>query len=583
MKKTTTILLALVAIASSAFGRTNSGEATLESGNPYTILSECDTTVKARLSGSFSFGSRQVRHIVYEYPSADADGKAVTISGVIMIPSDILDGSSPCDGVVMYNHYTLGSPEDAPSLGGDGLSAISAMLSNPLRPNYIIVASDYIGYGSSIDHNVSYISGDTNGRNALDGLLAARRLFEDRGIPQGKYLFNLGYSQGGTESMFAAKLTDTEEKYRGIRFDKTFSGGGPLDFEQIFTHYVNRDACDDIADVVLMLISVNENYHLGIDYKDMFKEPMASKALEYFKAKNKSVVSEIGVTAMDSIHEVLQPEFMNPESDIAKKFRAKLKEISLTEGWEPDITKNYYIEHSRHDNYVPIQSVRSIIPWMREKGFKPSIVPGKSSLQTCTVVFKLKHQQSGIVWAIQTMAAIQFWPVLYYEGEQNRYFKGVVGDMNLMKVIKTLESWGIDLNKIVKNGGLSRKKNPKSFNLFDLIPNIDDVLAKVDLTTDDLLEMCEDSGISQADIMVAYATIMATKSEAPAALDGLLPEDEEFESVIEVLPAPGDNVKSPTLEERLEAPLYLIRSYEQKLADWFRRGGFNVDYDLWGM
>ena len=89
---------------------------------------------------------------------------------------------------------------------------------------------------------------------------------------------------------------------------------------------------------------------------------------------------------------------------------ATLKSISVTEGWEPDITKRYYIEHSRHDNYVPIQSVRGIIPRMTEKGFKPTIVPGKSNLQTATLVFKLKHQQSGIVWAIQTLAAIQFWP-----------------------------------------------------------------------------------------------------------------------------------------------------------------------------
>ena len=402
MKKITLILLALVALVLTSAAQDAS----------YRILSENDYTAKAKLGGNFSFGSREVKLVVYDYPSTDADGKAVTISGVIMIPTNILDGSVPCDGVVMYNHYTVGSPDDVPSKCEKGLNEISALLANPLRPNYIVVASDYIGYGSSIDHNVSYICGDTNGRNALDGLLAARQFFKDRNIPQGKYLFNMGFSQGGTESMFAAKLTDTEKKYKDIRFDKTFSGGGPLDFEQIYSIYVERDACDDIADVIMMLISVNENYHLGIDYKDIFKEPVASKALDYFTT------------------------FMNLESEPAKKLRAKLKEISLTTGWEPDTTKNYYIEHSRHDNYVPIQSVRGIIPWMKEKGFKPSLVPGKSSLQTCTVVFKLKHQQSGIVWAIQTMAAIQFWPVLYYEGEQNRYFRDVVGDIQIAEIQK---------------------------------------------------------------------------------------------------------------------------------------------------
>ena len=527
----------------------------------YRILSESEYTAKAQLGGNFSFGSRQVRLMVYDYPSTDADGNVVTISGVIMIPSDILDGSVPCDGIVMYNHYTVGSPNDVPSKCGKGLNEISALLANPLRPNYIVVASDYIGYGSSIDHNVSYICGDTNGRNALDGLLAAKQLFDDRNIPQGKFLFNMGYSQGGTESMFAAKLTDTESKYKDIRFDKTFSGGGPLDFEQIYSIYVARDACDDIADVILMLMSVNENYHLGIDYKDMFQEPVASKALDYFRTKDKSVMADIGVLSKDSIHQVLTPDFMNLESEPAKKMRAKLKEISLTTGWEPDITKNYYIEHSRHDNYVPIQSVRGIIPWMRDKGFQPSLVPGKSSLQTCTVVFKLKHQQSGIVWAIQTMAAIQFWPVLYYEGEQNRHYRDIVGDLDVMKLIKTLESWGIDLRKIVNEGSLARNRS----NVFDLIPNFGETLGKVGLTTDDLQEMLEDSGIDMIMVARVYGYLKL-------GIDPLNPTA-----------APAEESARTQLEERIEAPLYLLRSYEQTLANWFLLAGYDVNYNLWGL
>ena len=548
MKKINIMLLALTASVLTAAAQ-----------DSYTILSECDTLVKAQLGGDFSFGSRQVRHIVYEYPSTDAEGNAATVSGIIMIPADIYDGSVPCDGIIMYNHYTMGDPSEALSLSGEALDAVTGILANPLKPNYIIVASDYIGYGSSIDSNVSYICGDTNGRNSLDGLLAAKQLFEDRQIPQGKFLFNIGYSQGGTESMFAAKLTDTEEKYKSIRFDKTFSGGGPLDFEKIYSIYAKQDVVDDIADVVLMLISANENYHLGFDYHDMFQEPLASKALEYFKAKDKSVLSEIGVMDCDRISQVMQPVFLDMESEPVQKLCAKLREISLTTGWEPDVTKNYYIEHSRHDNYVPIQSVRNIIPWMTEKGFDPSIVPGKSSLQTATIVFKLKHQESAIVWAIQTMAAIQFWPVLYYEGEQNRYFRSIVGDLDIMKVIKTLESLGIDLRKIIKDKSLSRSNLPVNYTLFDLIPDIGDVLAKVDLTTDDLEEMCNDAGISQVDILMAYAYLMT---------------EEETEE------AP---VATTTLEERVEAPLFLLRSYEQTLANWFKLAGYDVNYELWGM
>lgn len=545
------------------------------SAQEYRILSDETTTVKAKI-GDFSAGSRQVRLIVYDYPSVDGEGQPATVSGVILIPSDIADGTVPCDGIIMYNHYTIGKPEDAPSQGGDAMTAINALVANPLKPNYIIVASDYVGYGSSASHNIAYISGDTNGRNSLDGLIAARQLLSDEQIAQGKYLFNIGFSQGGTESMFAAKLTDTEEKYKDIRFDKTCSGGGPLDFENLYSSYVKQDKCEDLADVVMMLISVNENHHLGISYNDLFQEPVASKAIEYFTTKRKSVVSEIGVTSMDHISQVLQPAYMDLKSDAAKSLCEKLREIGLTKDWEPDVTKNYYIEHSRHDNYVPIQCVRGIIPWMTEKGFDPSIVPGKSTLQTCTAVFKLKHQESAIVWAIQTMAAIQFWPVLYYEGEQNRYYHEVMHDMNLMKVIKTLESWGIDLRKLINDGELNLSKEaqaaieasadstatgaplrqPERWTWFDLIPGIDDTLAKVGLTTDDLEEMCDDAGISAVDLLEAYSYIKLG-IEIPSA--------------------------SSSAEQRTEAPLFLLRQYEQQLAAWYLFYGFNIGYEAWGM
>ena len=70
MKKTVIIFLALVATTISS-----------AADNAYKILHECDTTVKAQLGGSFSFGSRLVKHFVYEYPSTDADGQEVTVSG----------------------------------------------------------------------------------------------------------------------------------------------------------------------------------------------------------------------------------------------------------------------------------------------------------------------------------------------------------------------------------------------------------------------------------------------------------------------------------------------------------------------
>ena len=126
--------------------------------------------------------------------------------------------------------------------------------------------------------------------------------------------------------------------------------------------------------------------------------------------------------------------------------------------------------------------------------------------------------------------------------------------MNLMKAIKTLESLGIDLKKVVDDGGFARRR----VNLFDLIPDIEEKLKVVDLTTDDLNEMCEDSGLTIQDLALAYLylkTGIGAREHAP----------------------------STSLEENVEAPLYLLRSYEQKLANWFMLAGYDVNYNLWGL
>ena len=542
----------------------------------YHILHQTDTTLKVKLE-RVSLGSRGVRYYVYEYPSVAPDGESVTISGVILAPLDIVSGDVPCDGVIMFNHHTLGNPSQAPSQGD--LEMPSAMLANPLKPNYIIVMSDYIGYGSSIDRPAAYLCGDTNARNCLDGLLAARRLLSDQQIAQGKYLFNIGYSQGATESMYAAKLCDMEPKYQGIVFDKTFAGGGLLDTRKALEEYVSRDECDAINDVAMFLISINEWHHMGIKYSDLFKEPIASYIEKAIKTKNKG---DLGIYGLDSLHQLLQPAYMNPSSAPAKALSAKLDEIAITNGWKPNLDRQYFIEHSRHDNYVPVQCARTMITWMRQQGFKPSIVPGKSSLQTNMLVFKLNHQQSAIVWTVQTMAAIQFWPVLYYEGEQNRFYREVVHDLNLMKLIKYLESWGIDLRKIIRQsnsrtfvkdindaitdgtlepeGSMRQLSAMRRASFFEILGQITGVLGKLGLTLTDFYEMLEDSGITLVDIadVVAYLTSSPDASRSLAASSSL-----------------------PTEADGTEPTLYLPRLYEQTLVDWLRTAGINVDDMIW--
>lgn len=557
MKKIALTLLAIVALTAA-----RAQEIT------YKILHECDTTLSAKID-FLPIGSRAARFIAYEYPSVDIDGKALNVSGCVLIPADVLNGTVPCDGVILYNHFTIDGNAQRPSAGGFGLRDISILLASPLKPNYIVVASDYVGYGSSSDHKLAYLCGDVDARASLNGLIAARQMLKERNIPLGKYQFNIGYSQGGSVAMAVAKLRDMEYKNKGITFDKTFVGGAMLDVEKGYADYVKTDAYPDWRFVVGYLVSVNENYKLGLKYSDIFKEPVASKIAEFIKTKDSGVLYDESMGKIDSLHQVLQPAYMDPESEQLKALMSKLSQEKLVNGWKPDTTQNYLIVHSRHDKHVPVQSSRAVLKWMKEQGFKSSIVPGKTRLQTDMVVFKLGHTQAAIVWAIQTLAAIQFWPVLYYEGEQNRYYNSVVRDLNLLKAVKLLGSLGIDLRSLISGSGSGSGSGSASgsassssglggiADIMQTLTKVSDVLKRLDLTVSDVFEMLEDSGISINDI-VEVVNYMNTKPETAA--------------------AKGNYV----LSEESEAPIYLLKLYEQTLANWFLMAGYDVNYNQWG-
>ena len=97
---------------------------------------------------------------------------------------------------------------------------------------------------------------------------------------------------------------------------------------------------------------------------------------------------------------------------------------------------------------------------------------------------------------------------------------------------------------------------PRRASFIELLQQIQDTLAKVDLTIYDVLEMILDSGITGEDIVEVYEYIK--NSDASSARETVM------------------------LGEHVEVPVYLLRQYEQTLADWLMLGGIDVQYNQWG-
>ena len=97
---------------------------------------------------------------------------------------------------------------------------------------------------------------------------------------------------------------------------------------------------------------------------------------------------------------------------------------------------------------------------------------------------------------------------------------------------------------------------PRKANFFEVLLQIQNTLAKVDLTLNDAIEMINDSGIKAEDIIEVYNYIKGTEGASAR--------------------------ETITIGEHVEAPVYLLRQYEQTLANWLMLGGIDVQYDQWG-
>lgn len=143
--------------------------------------------------------------VLYSSDSFPGNRKIV-VSGTVMIPK----GKAPAGGwpVISWAHGTVGLADQcAPSrlLGrADDFDYGSGdLIGDWLAEGYAVVATDYEGLGTPGIH--PYLVGDSEGRGALDIVLAARQLNPSLS----KDVVLTGHSQGGQAILFAAKLAET--------------------------------------------------------------------------------------------------------------------------------------------------------------------------------------------------------------------------------------------------------------------------------------------------------------------------------------------------------------------------------------
>ena len=486
------------------------------------IIHECDTTWHFGYKG-INLYSRPMHRIDMAYPSVDARGNAIRLSGSIVIPGNVYDGSSPVDGVLLYNRYTQLTPECCPSRGfaeGEFL-----FMCTPLNPNWILVESDFYGFGITGEHisDQYYVYGDANGHASIDCLLAARQVLDVRGISQGKYLLNAGVSSGGYDCLAAQRVRDTYYK-DDIRFDKTLAAAAPFDVNRAYSVCIDQkdNPEQDILFALIALNAFNRQDSLGFTSQELFTDTLAPKFDNWFNTGRYSTSQlrdSLKMLGIKTFSDAVRPQFADRYSDEYKKLDNAMRAHDLEKGWTPDPNQSYYYMHYAHDAAVPNASGRDFLDFLVGKGgYKKSLVPELTNLTTCMYIMSDSHYISAIQFMFHLAATLAAYPILYYDGELNTYYYDLVKEGTPMGIIKLLEEKGIDVAQAFNSliGGDDSGGDVDFYSLLATLNKYDETLQEYGTSLGEILVIADDSGLSLIDMMEIVNYLNSKSAEQAA-------------------------------------------------------------------
>ena len=519
--------------------------------NPMLIVALGNGEELSSIDDTEPISTRAAHQINFVYPSIDPYGEPVTLSGAIWIPDNIWNAEDDSEGIVLFNHFTTISNNMLPSNGAAYLE--SWFLANPLKPDYIVVESDFYGLGVTERFPLAYQQGDINGHASVDALLAARRILGKLSIKTGILNFNIGYSGGGFDALATQRVRDMEYPHNyDVCFDKTFAGGSSSDLKICYEDVVRIGTFGFSSAAPILFTATNENQKLGLDYYDVFQEHIADKIDEWILSKKYSPFELSAMIGRDKkIKDLLTAPYLDLESAESKFIQDVYEKLSLNNGWVANPSQRVFIYHSRTDDMVPIQSGRALLKHFKDYGYEASIIPGATNLQT-NFVMPIGHMAGVVPWFVQTLAAIKAWPIMYYEGELNDTYKFLVDQTknDPIAIMRYFDSIGFDCRGLIQK-------------LFDLNPkyiygDVDEASLEADVTAvcqllnisyEDFCEMMEDSGIDFKTFVIELARYMNEN-----------PEQDIFNADIRTLRSSSDKVNP-------------VEENENLLYDWLKANG----------
>lgn len=307
----------------------------------------------------------------YTYRSEDQYGNRVTLSAMAAWPYYILPWGAydyDPDDIMLFEHYTIGSDEEAPTNSRETQTVAIFMSHEDL-----VIAPDLIGYGQTRDSVHLYLNHDVTAKNSVDAIQAGIDVFNkyktsNTELEKDWGLYVVGMSQGGASALAVQKYFDTHtDEAEKFRFKAAICCSGPYSPSATIQHYIDSGKGLEFPFVIPMTTkSMRASYpELRIKYmeSEFYTDeyitdamPHIDKLFQYKESTNKEISKEIARRlhlSDDSvkISDIFNSKALDPNSQINKDMMAALKKNDLVTGWTPK--HKIYLMHGRDDEVVP--------------------------------------------------------------------------------------------------------------------------------------------------------------------------------------------------------------------------------------
>jgi len=288
-----------------------------------------------------SLASYKVHQVCGTYHSVDAYGRDVTLSGAVFYPP-----KGTIKNVIICSHYTVAANYEVPSQTFPLEASLAAL-------GYLVVMPDYIGYGKSQDCVHPYLQADVTSRNVLDMALGVRAFIVERKIQiQSEKVILVGYSQGGSTSMWAQYYMENDDDYIGkFKLEKNYCGGGPYNVARTYDFCVKQDKTGIPYAVPMIILGMSEGMGQPLDMSKFFLEPLRSNYNEWFNSKKYNGIQITRMIGTNSLKQILTPEGLDRSKGETQRLYRALQANSLPVTFRPKAP--VYMFHSIDDQTVP--------------------------------------------------------------------------------------------------------------------------------------------------------------------------------------------------------------------------------------